>query len=565
MAKKVKRTRSSSVRFDDPPPAVALAARTSPTPVVDGDSLSGEVLKDAPGSLSPRLSSPGLDSSKAVARDVGSVLGDSVVGSEESSEESEENCCSGDDVSVGILKGSDPASCGTSAQRPSPAAVLPTSGKADFPKSSTGNWKNLFKENRSLNANTMLSYVSDISNSSPCVLLEEDAHNEVWKRCLIGYVAGKYPGFLALKSIINRLWKCDATLSIHESGWIVYKFQNEEDKLEVLNKGPYLIYGRPLVLKSMPEFFDFSRFEMSSVPVWIKLPCLPLKCWTSKCLSKIASRIGKPIQCDKLTANMERISYARVLVEVNLMEDLPSSIPIVLPNGSPLEQPIIFESLPLFCRKCFLIGHSTDNCGKQASRTLHGRGKVSQNAPIPVDTSDVNQPLSAAGTSKIGPSPAGASDGIQPSSTAGDTETARISAGTTDNSLQISKANQTPAGSTAVPMAPLVTSVNKPLEEWVQVTRRVNHLPLEKDQQSINPSQDPEICKLKGKAVKNDELNDAALVNHSDCSADLNVAKSAVNSKAVNQSAPPRKSVEPKKMKKMKKDASGGLAPKAYL
>ena len=95
--------------------------------------------------------------------------------------------------------------------------------------------------------------------------------------------------------MIANTWHCEATLNIHESGWLVYKFQNEVDKLAVLRGGPYLVFGRPLILKEMPEYFDFNSAEMSTVPVWIKLPNLPLKCWSLKCLSKIASVVGKPI------------------------------------------------------------------------------------------------------------------------------------------------------------------------------------------------------------------------------------------------------------------------------
>nr|TKS02381.1 hypothetical protein D5086_0000163680 [Populus alba] len=61
---------------------------------------------------------------------------------------------------------------------------------------------------------------------------------------------------------------------------------------------------------------------MSRVPVWIKFPSLPLCCWSPVCLSKIASVIGKPIQCDQFTSNLARMSYARVLVEIDLLEEL---------------------------------------------------------------------------------------------------------------------------------------------------------------------------------------------------------------------------------------------------
>ena len=253
----------------------------------------------------------------------------------------------------------------------------PTSGANVKPK--MGPWRNLFADNRAANSETMLSLFSQVSESKSCILLEEDTPCDEWKRCLIGYVAGKYPGFAALKSIITNHWKCDATLFIHENGWLVYEFKEEKDKLDVLNGGPYLVYGRPLMLKSMPEYFDFSKKEMSSVPVWVKLPNLPLKCWSIRSLSKICSLIGKPIQCDRLTATKARISYARVLIEVDLRESLPDTIQIGLPNGQFIDQLVIFESLPRFCKTCNSIGHLSDSCGKNSTPLV--RGQTSSGIP----------------------------------------------------------------------------------------------------------------------------------------------------------------------------------------
>jgi hypothetical protein len=190
--------------------------------------------------------------------------------------------------------------------------------------------------------------------------------------CAIGYVSGKFPGYRALNSIIENVWKCYARLTIHESGWLVYKFQNEEDKLSVLCGGPYLVYGRPLILRPMSEYFDFSSLEMSQVPVWIKFPNLPLKCWTPRCLSKLASVLGMALQCDKLTATKERVSYARMLVEIDLLAGLRSSINVTLPNGNTLIQRVIYETLPKFCKHCKVLGHSTGACSKskEEARTI---------------------------------------------------------------------------------------------------------------------------------------------------------------------------------------------------
>jgi len=94
-----------------------------------------------------------------------------------------------------------------------------------------------------------------------CSLLAKDLDHtsDDWKLCAVGYVSGKFPGYRALNNIIGNTWKCEATLTIHESGWLVYTFQNEEDKLSVLYGGSYLVYGQPLIL--MVEIFcSHSRF-----------------------------------------------------------------------------------------------------------------------------------------------------------------------------------------------------------------------------------------------------------------------------------------------------------------
>ncbi|KAG5228958.1 DUF4283 domain-containing protein [Salix suchowensis] len=234
------------------------------------------------------------------------------------------------------------------------------------PSPVSGKWRDLFSSNRNTSSCPKLMHFSALHDNESCPLLTEDLDHSCddWKLCAIGYVSGKFPGYKALKSIIANVWKCEATLTMHESGWLIYKFLNEEDKFSVLCGGPYLVYGRPLILRPMSDYFDFSSSEMTQVPVWIKFPNLPLKCWTPRCLSKLASILGKPIQCDKLTATKERASYARVLVEVDLLSELRSSINVTLPNGNPHIQRVIYETLPKYCKLCKVLGHSTGACAK---------------------------------------------------------------------------------------------------------------------------------------------------------------------------------------------------------
>jgi hypothetical protein len=45
---------------------------------------------------------------------------------------------------------------------------------------------------------------------------------------------------------------------------------------------------------------------------------------------------------------MSRLSYAKVLVEVNLLSDLPYFVDVTMPNGGVLHQQVVYETLSRF-------------------------------------------------------------------------------------------------------------------------------------------------------------------------------------------------------------------------
>lgn len=114
----------------------------------------------------------------------------------------------------------------------------------------------------------------------------------------------------------------------------------------------------------MTRFFDFSTEEMTRAPIWVRFPNLPLCYWSPICLFKIVSVIGKPIQCDHMTSTLSRLSYACVLVEIDLRENLQQSVMISLPSGQVLHQKVVYESLPKFYNFCNVIGHTKLLCSK---------------------------------------------------------------------------------------------------------------------------------------------------------------------------------------------------------
>jgi hypothetical protein len=112
--------------------------------------------------------------------------------------------------------------------------------------------RDLFASNRSSDCCSKLTHFSSINCFETCTLLSADlgSNCDVWKSCIVGYVVGKF--LRALNNIISNTWKCEATLSVHDSRWLIHRFNKVEDKLVVLSGGLYLVFGRPLILSLIP-------------------------------------------------------------------------------------------------------------------------------------------------------------------------------------------------------------------------------------------------------------------------------------------------------------------------
>ncbi|KAL0288306.1 UNVERIFIED_CONTAM: hypothetical protein Sangu_2665000 [Sesamum angustifolium] len=176
--------------------------------------------------------------------------------------------------------------------------------------------------------------------------------------CLVGYIAGKFPDLKRYGLFLNR----GGSFQLHDSGWLIFRFAKDEDRQRILAGGPYFVYGRPLLLKNMPGCFEFKEDDISLTPVWATLPSLPLECWHPNALGKIGSRLGTPIAMDALTMKMERVSYARILVEVDASKKLVDHVEFILPNGVVRKQPIVYEFTPKFCSTCHRFGHLQESC-----------------------------------------------------------------------------------------------------------------------------------------------------------------------------------------------------------
>lgn len=127
-------------------------------------------------------------------------------------------------------------------------------------------------------------------------------------------------------------------------------------KQEILYSGPYSINNRLIILKPWTADFNFNEEFPTEIPLWVNFPQLPMNCWGPKSLSMIASALGIPMRAYEYTAKQKRVSYAIILIEINVTTILPDEITVMDPNGRTFQHAILYDWKQLFCEKCQVIG-----------------------------------------------------------------------------------------------------------------------------------------------------------------------------------------------------------------
>ena len=115
-----------------------------------------------------------------------------------------------------------------------------------------------------------------------------------------------------------------------------------------------------LYLNKWSPDFDPTVDLPKEVPVWVRLPNLPLHCWDFESLQRIGNGIGRFI--DKAD-NKGQYTCARICVEVDLEAGLPEAVKLSVGSWTHYQK-LDYEHLPFKCRNCQEHGHFQRHCPK---------------------------------------------------------------------------------------------------------------------------------------------------------------------------------------------------------
>ena len=224
-------------------------------------------------------------------------------------------------------------------------------------------WVEVIQGNRSLNRGMAVDFIAPtfVNGKAEITIDESDVYEELefQENSIILFALGQSLSMNAVKKFMEKTQNFISLpeLFYNDEGYFIMKCKNREDMELVMEQGPYFIYGKPVFLRKWTTEFEMKEDLLRVLPIWITLPQLPLHLWGERSISKITSVIGKPITTDECTAKKLRISYARVLVEVDITQNPIETVDIKDHKGKLMEQKIEYEWRPSYCQSCLKIGH----------------------------------------------------------------------------------------------------------------------------------------------------------------------------------------------------------------
>ncbi|XP_074298716.1 uncharacterized protein LOC141629641 [Silene latifolia] len=215
--------------------------------------------------------------------------------------------------------------------------------------------------------------IRDSNPSGEVVIEVDDIQSELdyWQNTLVGQFLGGQAIYHSGKDFVTKHWNHVSKPSVlyFKNGWFYFRFSPVEDMNTILRGPPWNLNGHSLLLKQWTPTFPTQLHNISKVPVWVLFHNLDPHLWSASALSKIASKIGSPLYADPVTTNKERLSFARVMVEVELSEPLPDNVVINSPFMGQIIQDVEYEWLPYYCTHCKKLGHEKRVCKQLKQHT----------------------------------------------------------------------------------------------------------------------------------------------------------------------------------------------------
>jgi len=219
-------------------------------------------------------------------------------------------------------------------------------------------------------------------------LMDEVA--DISGRTVIGRVRGRRFGVSTLSEWVESNWAVklgySPTFMVLLRGWFAFQLKNAEDAQWVLLCN-WSIDSNPMALKLWTPLFDPRRERFDVEAIWVRLPGLPKEFWSPSIFKDIGNSLGVFLEADMSFEVSGDMSLARILVKIDMREDLATEMKISTSNGTHV-QTLDYEGVPFRCFRCYAYDHLVEQCHlpdpkdtslKKRNAPLEGKEKM---APV---------------------------------------------------------------------------------------------------------------------------------------------------------------------------------------
>ncbi|XP_059623150.1 uncharacterized protein LOC132266312 [Cornus florida] len=118
---------------------------------------------------------------------------------------------------------------------------------------------------------------------------------------------------------------------------------------------------RLIIIKKWDKNVNLSKEVLDLVLVWLRIHNLPIHCHNGDSVSKVYFNFSKLIYLDDLELHQDKGDFVRVMVEVEIKEELPESMVVDI-HGFNYDIDLEYEWKPTLCDLCQKIDHLAYRC-----------------------------------------------------------------------------------------------------------------------------------------------------------------------------------------------------------
>ncbi|KAF1888435.1 hypothetical protein Lal_00011206 [Lupinus albus] len=192
--------------------------------------------------------------------------------------------------------------------------------------------------------------------------------------------------FVDLKTRLLDLWNMVGKWNMISLGRGFYEFvfSSIEDMRTIWATGSWNLKPGILRLSLWTPDFNLWLQRITHSQCWIKITGLPQEYWCPSIIFTIAGGIGMPISIDEATTRRSFGHFARVLVDIDLKNSVPTQM-LVERDGFEFFVCIDVENMPAFYTGCQAIGHVVSKCRRSSKMVVDEVAKpMARKAQLPV-------------------------------------------------------------------------------------------------------------------------------------------------------------------------------------